>query len=40
MVLKAFECHMRRLPPPDEEVAFWMQVPNPKVTLPVDSQIQ
>jgi hypothetical protein len=40
MVLKALECHMRRLPPPDEEVAFWMQMLNPKVFLPEDSGMQ
>jgi len=39
-VLKALECHMRRLPPPDEEVAFWMQMLNPKVILPEDSGLQ
>ncbi len=40
MALTAFECHMRRLPPPSEEVGFWMQMLDPKVVLPVDSEIQ
>jgi len=40
MVLKAFECHMRRLSPPDEEIGFWMQMLNPKVILPEDSKVQ
>ena len=40
MVLTAFECHMRGLPPPTEEVRFWMQMLDPKVFLPVDSKLQ
>jgi hypothetical protein len=40
MVLKAFECHMRGLPPPTEEVGFWMQMLDPKAFLPVDSEMQ
>jgi hypothetical protein len=40
MVLTAFECHMRGLPPPTEEVGFWMQMLDPKVFLPADSEIQ
>lgn len=40
MVLTAFECHMRDLPPPTEEVGFWMQMLDPKVFLPADSEIQ
>jgi hypothetical protein len=37
MVLTAFECHMRGLPPPSEEVKFWMHMLDPKVTLSADS---
>jgi hypothetical protein len=40
MVLTAFECHMRGLPPPTEEVGFWMQMLDPKVFLPADSEVQ
>ena len=40
MVLTAFECHMRGLPPPTEEVGFWMQMLNTKVFLPADSTVQ
>jgi hypothetical protein len=40
MVLTAFECHMRGLPPPTEEVGFWMQMLDPKVFLPTDSNVQ
>jgi len=40
MVLTAFECHMRGLPPPTEEVGFWMKMLDPKVFLPADSEIQ
>ena len=40
MVLTAFECHMRGLPPSTEEVGFWMQMLDPKVFLPADSEIQ
>jgi hypothetical protein len=40
MVLTAFECHMRGLPPPTEEVGFWMQMLDPMVFLPADSEIQ
>jgi len=40
MVLSAFECHMRGLSPPTEEVGFWIQMLNPKVFLPVDSEMQ
>ena len=39
MVLTAFECHMRSLPPPTEEVGFWMQMLDPKVFLQ-DSALQ
>ena len=40
MVLTALECHMRGLPPPSEEVSFWMQMLDAKVFLPVDSGLQ
>jgi hypothetical protein len=40
MVLKAFECQMRGLPPPTEEVGFWMQMLDSKVFLSVDSEMQ
>ena len=40
MVLTAFECHMRGLPLPTEEVGFWMQMLDPKVVLPADSKVQ
>jgi hypothetical protein len=40
MVLTAFECHMRGLSPPTEEVGFWMQMLDPKVVLPADSKVQ
>ena len=40
MVLKALECHMRGLPPPTEEVGFWMQMLDFKIFLPEDSQVQ
>jgi hypothetical protein len=40
MVLTAFECHMRGLQPPTEEVGFWMKMLDPKVFLPVDSGLQ
>jgi hypothetical protein len=40
MVLTAVECHMRGLSPPTEEVGFWMQMLDPKVFLPVDSEMQ
>lgn len=40
MVITAFECHMRGLPPPTEEVGFWMQMLDPKVVLPADSTVQ
>ena len=40
MVLTALECHMRGLPPPSEEVKFWMQMLDSKVFLPVDSGLQ
>ena len=33
MILKAIECHMRRLPPPSEEIKFWMQLLDSKVCL-------
>lgn len=29
LVLRALECHMRDLPPPTEEVKFWMQMLDP-----------
>ena len=40
MVLTALECHMRGLPPPTEDVGFWMQMLDPKVVLPADSTVQ
>jgi hypothetical protein len=40
IVLKALECHMRGLPPPNEEVKFWMQMLDPEVFLPVDARVQ
>jgi hypothetical protein len=40
VVLKALECHMRGLPPPSEEVKFWMQMLDPKVFLSADSGLQ
>lgn len=40
MVLTAAECHIRRLPPPSEEIAFWMTVLDPKVCVPEDSGLQ
>jgi hypothetical protein len=40
MVLKALECHMRGLPPPTEEVGFWMQMLDFKIFLPEDSKVQ
>ena len=40
LVLTALECHMRGLPPPTEEVKFWVQMLDPKVFLPVDSGLQ
>jgi hypothetical protein len=40
MVVTALECLMRGLPPPMEEVKFWMQMLDPGVFLPVDSGLQ
>ena len=40
MVLKALECHMRGLPPPNEEVKFWMRMLDPDVFLPADAGVQ
>ena len=39
-VLTALECHLRGLPPPSEEVKFWMKMLDSKVVLPVDSGLQ
>jgi hypothetical protein len=39
-VVKALECHMRRLPPPNEEVKIWMQMLDPKAFLPKDVGVQ
>lgn len=33
VMLKAVECHMRHLPPPSEEIKFWMQLLDSKVVL-------
>jgi hypothetical protein len=40
MVLKALECHMRGLPPPNEEVKFWMRLLEPRVFLTEDAGLQ
>ena len=39
-VVAAIRCHHAHEPPPNEEVAFWMRMLDPAVTLPLDPKVQ
>jgi hypothetical protein len=39
-VLKALECHTQGLPPPSEEIRFWMKLLDRIVLLPEEPSIQ